>query len=169
MLNREDLLKERLEGNESEIEPVISASPVLADHALVYMVRPLKDNWIMPFAVFASHGAASGDDLYRLLISALIYLETKGEIVIAVVNDRAATNRKVWTLAGVGISRACSVKNTIAHPMTKKEIFLLQDVPHIFKCIRNQMYNNDIVHVCFFLILTWFLKMYLELILIFKF
>ena len=55
----------------------------------------------------------------------MIYLETKGTIVIAVVNDGAATKRKVWTLAGVGISLDGSVKNTIAHPMTKKEIFLL--------------------------------------------
>ena len=147
--NREELCNNRLEDAENDIEPVLGESPKLEDHALVYMIRPLKDNWIMPFGVFASHGAAPGDDLHRLLMSALIYIETKGARVIAIVNDGASTNRKVWNLTDVGVSSDGVVKNTIIHPVTENDVYCLQDVPHIFKCIRSQMFNHETVQVWF--------------------
>lgn len=49
LLNREELFNNRREDAENDIEPVLGESPKLADHALVYMIRPFKDNWIMPF------------------------------------------------------------------------------------------------------------------------
>jgi hypothetical protein len=78
---------------------------VLADHALVFMVRPLLSKWVQPFGVFASAGAASGDDLHRLVIAAIIRLEARGVRVLAAVSDGASTNMKFWKLTGAGVEK----------------------------------------------------------------
>ena len=44
----------------------------VADHGLVFMFRPLLDSWVQP--IYASASAASGEDLQRLLIKALIQI-----------------------------------------------------------------------------------------------
>lgn len=99
--------------------------------------------------VFTSHGAVPGNDLHRLLISALIYLETKRPRFITLVNDGASTNRKVVSFTDVGVSSDGVVKNTIVHPVTENEVYCQQDVPHIFKCVRNQMFNHETLQVWF--------------------
>lgn len=146
--NRDEVTNYTYNRESDTPDPKIIPMPQLADHGLVFMARPLKDSWVMPFAVFASHGAASGEDLYRLLISAIIRLEVKGARVLCVVSDGATTNKKVWSLAGVCITEEGIIKNKICNPLrTNDQIFFLSDVPLVFKCMRNQMFNQDTVQV----------------------
>lgn len=46
LLNRDELST-----TAKDVEPRINSQPTLADNALVYMARPLKHNWVQPFAV----------------------------------------------------------------------------------------------------------------------
>lgn len=135
----------------------------LADHALVIMYRPLFSNWVQPIGSFGSRGAASGEDLFRLLLSALIQLEGRGARVLAVVSDGAQSNKAMWKLAGVGVAKAKDggeVNNSMIHPTARPDqpVYFLLDPPHAFKCIRNQIFNHKIVQVLFipFLIFNWF-------------
>ena len=73
----------------------------LADHAVVFMFRSLLGNWVQPFAVFASKGAAPGKDLFRLLLAAIIRLEEHGARFIAVTSDGAQNNKSVWVKARI--------------------------------------------------------------------
>ena len=115
------------------------------------MCRPLLNRWVQPFGVFASRSAASGEDLFRLLISAIIRIELHWGRVLAVVSDGAQTNKTVWRLAGVGDGDPTKptedvINNSMKHPLVKDhKIFFLQDPPHLFMCIRNQMYNHETV------------------------
>jgi hypothetical protein len=124
-------------------EPKISETPVLADHALVFMVRPLLSNWVQPFGVFASAGAASGDDLHRLVITAIIRLEARGVRVLAAVSDSASTNMKFWKLIGASVEKKGdeeTVTNSFPNPINPdQKMHALQDPPHAFKCVRNQL------------------------------
>lgn len=52
----------------------------LADHALVFMCRPILDKWVQPIAVFASRGAAPTEDLRRLLMAVIIKLQLQAII-----------------------------------------------------------------------------------------
>lgn len=79
----------------SEVVPEVDDQVPLADHALVFMVRPLMKKWVQPFGVFASVGATSGDALYKLVLAAIIRLEFKGARVLVAVSDGAATNKEV--------------------------------------------------------------------------
>jgi hypothetical protein len=115
------------------------------------MVRPLLSNWVQPFGVFASARAASGDDLHRLVIAAIIRLEARGVRVLATVSDGASTNMKFWKLTGAGVEKKGdeeTVTNSFPHPINPdRKIHVLQDPPHAFKCMRNQLYNHETVQV----------------------
>lgn len=121
----------------------------LADHALVFTVRSLWSRWIQPFGVFASRGAAPAPDLHRLLMAAIIKLQTHGAIVMAVVCDGAQSNKGLWKLADIGINvKDGRISNSIMNPtFDNRRIFFLQDPPHIIKCIRNQMFSHHILQV----------------------
>lgn len=101
------------------------------------MVRPILDKQVQPFRVFASVGAASGDDLYKLVLAAIIRLEAKGARVLVVVSDRASTNTKVWKLAGLGTTetsvKGTVIQNSMPHPTVDgKNIYMLQNPLHAF-------------------------------------
>ena len=125
------------------------ASKNLADHALVFMFRPLHEeyNWVQPFGVFAASKALPGEKIFSLLMKAVILLEHSGATVSAVVCDGAQTNKTVWKHCGIGVDKD-EVTNSMNHPTnpTKKVRFLL-DPPHAFKCIRNQMCNKKNLYV----------------------
>lgn len=136
--NRDEVTNYTLNNDTDPPDPKIIQTPQLADHALVYLVRPLKDRWVQPFAVFASRGAASGEDLLRLLVSAIIRVEAKGAKVICVVCDGAAPNKKVWSLVGAGVFENGKIVNTMTNSMRSQEsIYFMLDPPHAWKCIRN--------------------------------
>lgn len=70
------------EEDEEEESPTSLTTKHLADHALVFMFRPLKGNWVQPFGAFASVSAASGEQLWKLVVAALIRLEECGARVL---------------------------------------------------------------------------------------
>ena len=122
----------------------------LADHALVFVFRPYMASWIQPFAVFASKNATSGEDLYRLVLKALVLLEEHGAIVKSIVCDGAATNKKMWSLAGVyghTDDHKAVLNNVMMHPSTQEIIYFMGDAPHLIKCIRNHILNTTTVQV----------------------
>ena len=122
----------------------------LADHALVFVFRPYMASWIQPFAVFASKNSTSGDDLHRLVLKALVLLEEHGAIVKSIVCDGAATNKKMWSLAGVyghTDDHKAILNNVMLHPTNQEKIFVMGDAPHLIKCIRNHILNTTNVQV----------------------
>ena len=117
-------------------------SDQLADHALVYIFRPYRLPWIQPVAVFATHGAAPGDLLFDILIKLIVALHKNGAHVKSVVCDGATSNKQCLKLAGIDGSME-ELKNSFEHPaLSNQKIFCFFDVPHIYKCIRNNMLLN---------------------------
>lgn len=123
--------------------------PVLADHALVLIFRPYRASWIQPFAVFGSKNSASGETLYRLMLKALILLESRGAIVKSTVCDGAQPNSALWKLCGVSLldEETNRLSHVMEHPTGGHDIYFMRDVPHLFKCIRNQIFTHKHVQV----------------------
>jgi hypothetical protein len=144
-LEDDDLDEE--ETNPETPSSTTSADKKLANHALVFMFRPYQANWVQPFAVFGSAGAASGENIYRLLLKALIILKQNGATVTSVVCDGAQPNKTAWKKAGIGCT-SDEVINKMVHPTDPENmVHFLLDPPHAFKCIRNQIHNNVKVQV----------------------
>ncbi|KAI9560466.1 hypothetical protein GHT06_014488 [Daphnia sinensis] len=112
----------------------------LEDDELPYMAP-----WIQPFAVFASKHVTSGEDLYRLVLKALMLLEEHGAIVKSIVCDCADTNKIIWSLAGVYChTDDCKaiLNNIMKFPTTQEMIYFMGNAPHLIKCIRNDILNK---------------------------
>lgn len=66
----------------------------IADHALVFIFRPFNEDWVQPFACFATKGAAKGDVLYELITKAICMLFNHSAIVKNCTSDGHQTNKK---------------------------------------------------------------------------
>jgi hypothetical protein len=119
----------------------------LAGHCLVFIFRPYRSSWVQPIAVFATRGAASGSIISSLLLKAIVALEAVGARVTSVACDGAQTNKAAWKdcfMNGVPDKEGkifCSMKHpTAAEP--EERIWFFQDVPHLFKCVRNHIFTR---------------------------
>ena len=126
--------------------------PRMADHALVFLVRSLKYGWIQPIGIFATCGACPAKTLKILIEKATAILEQRQARLIAVISDGHQTNRALWNLCGIS-GEMGNVSNWMRHPIEDDaKIYFISDVPHLFKCIRNNIWNkksdSDGVHVC---------------------
>ncbi|KAH7979126.1 hypothetical protein HPB49_008288 [Dermacentor silvarum] len=126
----------------------------LANHRLVFMFCPFRENYAQPVGVFASRGAAKG--LSQLVLQAIVMLENAGAIVDGIVCDGASTNRKMWTELGVS-GKLCTAKHFFEHPMDEdRKVYVFSDVSHLFKCIRNRLLKQRLLKVKGQWIKWWF-------------
>lgn len=124
----------------------------VANHALVFIFRPYRGNWVQPIACFASENAANGDVLHELITKATCLLHQSNAIVKSVVSDGCASNKKVMGLLGVtsGDSEAEPCRPYFLHAMDEEiKIYWFTDVPHLLKCVRNYALLKRTVQVYF--------------------
>jgi hypothetical protein len=136
-----DFGQEEIEDNNTEF------TDQLADHILVFIFRPYRSSWIQPIAVFATKGAAPGHVISRLLAKAIVALEAVFARVTSVTCDGAQTNKRAWADCGISGKRnkdgkiSCSIEHPTAMERGER-IWFLQDVPHLFKCMRNHIFSR---------------------------
>lgn len=120
-----------------------------ATHGLVLMFQPLADTYTQPIAVFASKNPVNGEELAKIVLKAIPYLEQCGAIVHGVIADGAATNAKMWSLLGIKGTME-NTKTFFIHPMDdKRKVFVFSDTCHAFKNIRNRLYNKRKLRVSY--------------------
>ncbi|KAH9378651.1 hypothetical protein HPB48_014518 [Haemaphysalis longicornis] len=73
----------------------------LADHALALMFVPLFEDCVQPVASFATRGAAPGNVLAELVMSAVLELQKNNASVLAVIRDGAGNNKSMWSQLAV--------------------------------------------------------------------
>jgi len=66
-----------------------------ATHGLILMFQPLADSYTQPIAVFASKNPVKGEELAKIVIKAIAYLEMSGAKIHGVIGDGATTNAKM--------------------------------------------------------------------------
>lgn len=118
-----------------------------ATHGLVFMFQPLADSYTQPIAVFASKNPVKGNELAKLVIKAIVYLEKTGAKIHGVIADGAATNAKMWSVLGVSGSKD-DIKTWFTHPVDdERQVFVFSDIPHVLKNIRNRLFNKEKLRV----------------------
>lgn len=72
--------------------------------------------------------------------------ESIGIRVNSVTSDMGASNRAMWNSYGVNCSPDGTINNSIPHPSdSKRRLFFLPDVPHLFKNIKQSLINNKFI------------------------
>jgi len=119
----------------------------LGDHALVFGFQSLQEDYFQPIACFAAKGATKGVILAKLIIQAILLLEKAGAKVCGIICDGARTNRKMWSEFGISGSLN-STRHYFPNPYDdERKIFVISDMPHLFKCIRNRLLGHELM-VC---------------------
>jgi len=81
-------------------------------------------------------------------------LESSGCLIDGIICDGAATNRKMWTQFGIS-GKLGAVQNYFIHPTREnRKVFVLSDVPHLFKNIKNRLHDKKYLKVIFLLIFS---------------
>lgn len=118
-------------------------------HGLVLMFQPLADVYTQPIAVFVSKNFVKGEELAKIVVKAICYLEQCGTIIHGVIADGAATNAKMWSLLDV-TGTIENTKRGLLTPWTnKRKIFVFSDICHLIKNVRNRLYNKRKLRVSF--------------------
>ncbi|KAG0443319.1 hypothetical protein HPB47_015050, partial [Ixodes persulcatus] len=116
-------------------------SSTAADHALVVTFVPLFHSWVQPIASFATRNAALGVVLANIVMKAIAQLSKQNAVVIAI-SDGASTNKAMWSKFGIS-GKFHAPKHKVEHPLEpNQDLYLLCDVPHVIKCIRNHLLRH---------------------------
>lgn len=86
----------------------------------------------------------------QLVLRAISSLENIGIYVDGIICDGATTNRKMWKELGIDSSKN-NLRNYFQHPCDpKRKVYAFSDFVHLFKCVRNRLYNNKCLQVNYF-------------------
>lgn len=100
-----------------------------ANHAGVFMVRSMYDNWKQPFGYFLTHGTMAAECLQKKIIEAINHLQDSGLTTKVLVCDQGSNNRSAVKRLGVTAARPYFHVND-------EKIFFFYDSPHLMKNIR---------------------------------
>jgi len=85
--------------------------------------------------------------LAQLVLKAITLLEKNGILIDGIICDGATTNKKMWKELGVNGTQD-KLKHYFEHPLDEnRKIYEFSDFVHVFKCVRNRLYNNTTLRV----------------------
>ena len=114
-----------------------------ADKALVFMYSSLAHKFQQPVGMFASMGNTTSKELALLITTGIMAVEKAGAKVHALVCDGASVNRGIWSEFGIKGRVDEPVCSSFTNPFDEsRQIYIISDVPHLLKCIRNNLYNR---------------------------
>lgn len=113
--------------------------PPLASSMLVLMVRGLFQKLNYPYAQFACANLC-GEQMFDPVWQAIARLERMGFYVLALICDRASSNRRLWKLHSKGSEFTYRVPNPYASDC--RFLYFISDPPHLLKTIRNSLFNS---------------------------
>ena len=129
-----------------ELTPPNNQANADGDHALVLMFQPNLGGWSQTIGSFCAKSATPGKLLALLIMKAIICLEQCGAIVTSTVCDGSSSNKSALTELGISGVRK-RLKNTFKNPVSDQDIFVLIDMPHALKCVRNMLMKAKIFKV----------------------
>ena len=106
---------------------------------LVFMIRGICSSLKFPYTQFPVK-ASTGETLHPIVWECVEHLEMLGFKVLAFVSDGASCNRKFYNMH--------TIDNEIPHKITNiyadedRPIYLISDVPHLLKTVRNSWSNS---------------------------
>ena len=120
-------------------ESTSHTTATVAKQALQFMVRGLSTRWKQPLGHFFGAHSVKSSMLEAMVKQAVALLESIGLNVIGLVCDQEVCHRQLYTALG----------STTDEPWFKSAngniVYLMFDVPHLIKNLRNNLINYDII------------------------
>ncbi|XP_045530719.1 uncharacterized protein LOC123718347 [Pieris brassicae] len=121
----------------------------LANHAVVFMIKGVRRNFNQPVAYFFTQSLKK-IDLKTIIKDVISHVETTGLKVLATVCDQGATNVSAINSL-IQDTRAEYCKKGVewrrnVYQVGHQKIYHIYDVPHLFKGLRNNLLNKDLIY-----------------------
>ena len=117
--------------------PQHGKTKIPANHALVFMIRGITTKWKQVLGFTLACEVTKSEILCELMQTCLRALEDVGLQVIACVCDLGSCNNKM-------ISKLLHVTaNQPFFNLDGKKYFMIYDIPHLLKCLRNNLLKYD--------------------------
>ncbi|XP_011858998.1 PREDICTED: uncharacterized protein LOC105556508, partial [Vollenhovia emeryi] len=132
----------------------LSSHSGIANKALLFVLRGVTFKWKQSvcFHLTSSKAndakdGATGQAYSNIIRNIIEHSEKIGLRVHCIVSDMGSDNRSMWKTFGITASRF-EVKCSIPHPIRPScRLYIMADVPHLFKAIRSMIINNKIVYL----------------------
>lgn len=118
----------------------------VADHALVFMFQGLYAKFKQPIAYYFVKGTVSSPKLTSLIKFIIESIKTTGFRVVATVCDQGPTNVGALSLLR-SFSRITSYGETNKFDCCGDTVYIMYDIPHLFKSIRNNFLNQGQIQI----------------------
>ncbi|VEN53224.1 unnamed protein product [Callosobruchus maculatus] len=120
---------------------------VIADHALVFMIRGIVADWKQPLAYTFCKSSTKSIVLVRLIKKIITKCQRAGLHVLCTISDQGSTNQ-----AAINYLMKYSSTPTTTEDQTRKYFFIngvkithIYDPPHLIKGIRNNLLTKNLV------------------------
>ncbi|CAI6371260.1 unnamed protein product [Macrosiphum euphorbiae] len=105
---------------------------------LVVMIRGLCNNWKLPLSYYFSSTGVKGNQLAEIMKQTVETIVKLGFSPVCITCDQGTANRKMYTLLGGSSENPFTV-------IGGRQLFLIYDVPHLVKSVRNNLLTGNIV------------------------
>lgn len=110
----------------------------MAKEALVFMVTSVTESWKIPIAYFLINGLNT-EQKANLVESILIYLAGIDVTVTSFTFDGTSTNISTANKLGACLKYGPNFRTYFNHPVTGDPVFIVLDVCHMLKLVRNTL------------------------------
>ena len=111
----------------------------MADYALCFMIKGLKQKWKINIGYFLTSSTIKAEILFKLINEAIIKLERAGLIVKTMICDQGPNNQRC-------MSKFFNITTTKTYTtINNNNIYLFYDPPHLLKNIRNNFKKHNYI------------------------
>lgn len=135
---------DQVDGFEDLGKSDLGRSDKVADHALVFMIQGIYEKFKQPIAYYFVKGTISSQNLASIIQEIIRAIHDTGYKILTTVCDQGSTNMGAIKLLQehCGIPGA-ETKNFFM--VENEKVFILFDVPHLFKSLRNNFLNHGTI------------------------
>ncbi|KAL4126559.1 hypothetical protein QTP88_010780 [Uroleucon formosanum] len=105
-------------------------------HALVVTIRGLYINWKIPLSYYFTGSGVKGDSLVLIIKECVQKILELGFLPSAIICDQGTQNRRMFSILG-------GSENEPFAMICDQKLFLIYDMPHLIKSVRNNLLNGN--------------------------
>lgn len=124
-----------------DLRPYRTGCDEVCNLLLVFMLTGNFRSWKLPVAYYLTSHSVTPQILLQILMKTLSDIHSSGIEVTSVVCDMESQQMSCF----LTLLKVSPEKPYFKHPITKGNVFALFDMPHILKCIRNNLISYDFV------------------------
>lgn len=119
-----------------------------ATHVLVFMLAGITSRWKQIVAYYFTSNTVDGSVFKDIINEIFKKTSELGVNILSITSDMGACNQALWRTLGIMAGRHRTIKNSVENPLdSKKKVFFIADVPHLFKNVKAMLVTNKIIRL----------------------